>query len=169
MNILIFHIIKQLTDIQKGKIWIGENFNIKLKNVHPEIAFKRPSPTLHAFAEIISHLTVWRNETILKIKTGKGSIIDDLEDNWFGIEHLKKIGWDHLLTDFNNSLEELIQLLESKNDAFLNEIYYDTDYKRDCDYLFLIEGMLHHDIYHLGQIGIVLKMIKKETHKLKII
>lgn len=164
MNILMNHIIKQLKEIQEGKIWIGENFNKKLKNLTSEIAFTRPISTLHSVAEIVSHLTVWRQETILKINTGEGSITDDLEANWYEVQQLKKIGWNQLITDFNKSSIELIQLLETKDDSFLEQIYFDTDYKKNYPYSFVIEGMLHHDIYHLGQIGILLKLIQEDKN-----
>lgn len=164
MNILMNHIIKQLKEIQEGKIWIGENFNKKLKNLTSEIAFTRPISTLHSVAEIVSHLTVWRQETILKINTGEGSITDDLEANWYEVQQLKKIGWNQLITDFNKSSNELIQLLETKDDSFLEQIYFDTDYKKNYPYSFVIEGMLHHDIYHLGQIGILLKLIQEDKN-----
>jgi len=164
MNILMNHIIKQLKEIQEGKIWIGENFNKKLKNLTSEIAFTRPISTLHSVAEIVSHLTVWRQETILKINTGEGSITDDLEANWYEVQQLKKIGWNQLITDFNKSSTELIQLLKTKDDSFLEQIYFDTDYKKNYPYSFVIEGMLHHDIYHLGQIGILLKLIQEDKN-----
>ena len=31
----------------------------------------------HSVAETLSHLTVWRNESLLKISTGEGSITDN--------------------------------------------------------------------------------------------
>lgn len=166
MNVLINNSIKQLKDIQNGKIWIGENFNKKLKNLTSETVFISPVGNLHSIAEIISHLTIWRQETILKIKTGKGNITDDLEDNWFGIEKLQKIGWNQIVTNYNDSLTELIQLLKTKNDTFLDEIYFDTDYKGEYPYSFVINGILHHDIYHLGQIGIILKLLNEEKNSI---
>jgi len=71
MKTLINNIKKQLNEVQEGKIWIGENFKKKLDTISEDEAFTRPIPTLHSVAELISHLTVWRKETILKIKTGK--------------------------------------------------------------------------------------------------
>lgn len=159
MNYLINHIISQLENIQNGKIWIGENFQKKLKLVTNKNAFLRPEIHMHSVAEIISHLTIWRKETILKIKTGEGSLTDDLEDNWFGNEQLIKLGWPHILNNFKTTSTKLIEILKQKEDSFLDEIYYDTDYKSRYKYLFVIEGMLHHDLYHLGQLGIVIKLL----------
>jgi len=164
VKILINNTILQLKNLQHGNIWIGENFHKKLKNITSETAFIQPIASLHSVAEIISHLTVWRQESILKIKTGEGSITDGLEDNWFGNEQLQKIGWKKILENYNQSLNEIIELLETKNDSFLQEIYYDTDYKGNYPYQFLIEGMLHHDLYHLGQLGIILKLINEKNN-----
>ncbi|MFS4447350.1 hypothetical protein [Maribacter sp. 2307UL18-2] len=81
MKLLIDNRIVQLRDVQEGKNWMGPNFNKKLALITQDSAFVRPKPNLHSIAEIISHLTTWRKETILKIKTGKGSITDDGEAN----------------------------------------------------------------------------------------
>ncbi len=159
MKTLINNFIKQLKEIQDGQIWLNVSFKKKLDLLDEKEVFKRPIPKLHSVAELISHLTFWRNEAILKIKTKKGLLTDESEENWLTIEQLKKIGWEKIQADYNNSLSEIILLLEQKDDSFLYETYYDNDYKDDYKYLFLIEGMLHHDIYHLGQIGMLTKLL----------
>lgn len=161
MKILIEHIIQQLLDNQNGKVWIGTNFNKKLAKVDEYNAFIRPKSDLHSVAEIISHLTTWQNETILKIKTGKGSLTDDCEENWYSNEYLKSKTWTTILNEYKSSLSELIALLKTKNDSFLKEQYYDTDFKGFYPYSFVINGMLHHNIYHLGQLGIIIKYLEK--------
>ena len=161
MQILIQHISKQLEDIQNGKNWIGSSFDSKLSSIDEELIFTRPSSNLHSIAEIISHLTLWRNEAILKIKTGKGSKTDDCEENWLSIDALKNKGWEIIKNEYDSSLTELLSLLKHKEDTFLNETYYDNDFKGIYTYNFLINGMLHHDIYHLGQLGIIIKYLKK--------
>jgi len=160
MKYLIENIIRQLEEVQNGKLWIGSNFDSKLSQVDEKSVFLRPLESLHSVAEIISHLTLWRKETILKIKTGKGSKTDDCEENWLSNDKLKILGWDKIKSEYDNTLSELIDLLKSKDDEFLNEHYYDTDFKDNYDYRFVINGMLHHDIYHLGQLGIIIKYLK---------
>ena len=70
LNSLIF----QLKETKSGKPWIGSSFDRKLSTLNNEEFFRRPLPNLHSVAELISHLTIWRKETVLKIKTGEGSI-----------------------------------------------------------------------------------------------
>ena len=160
MNSLINHIIEQLLEIQNGKIWIGSNYESKLEGVDNNLVFSRPLKDLHSIAELISHLTLWRHEAMLKIKTGKGNKTDDCEENWLTNDKLKTIGWSKIKSNYDKTLHDLIALLRLKNDDFLSEKYYDTDFKGYYTYKWLLNGMVQHDVYHLGQIGIVIKYLK---------
>ncbi len=162
MKYQIASIIQQLEDVQYGKLWIGSTFSSKLDQINEQSVFLRPHKNLHSIAEIVSHLTLWRKETILKIQTGTGSKTDDCEENWLASEVLKIKGWATIKSEYDTTLSELIRLLKSKDDTFLNELYYDTDFKGTYEYRFVIQGMLHHDIYHLGQLGIIIKYLKEE-------
>jgi len=162
MKVLIPYIIKELLDNQKGKVWVGATFHKKLATINEKNAFIRPLPDLHSVAEIISHLTTWQKETILKIKTGEGRLTDDAEENWYSNEKLKEKTWSIVLNEYQTSLAALITLLETKEDSFLKEQYYDTDFKGYYPYSFIINGMLHHNIYHLGQLGIIVKYLKQQ-------
>ena len=161
MNTLINYIVAQLQEIQNGKLWIGSSYTGKMNAVDKELVFKRPIEDLHSIAEIYSHVTLWRNEAILKINTGKGSKTDDCEENWLSNEKLKIKGWSKIKFEYDNSLLELINVLKEKEDTFLDKEYYDTDFKGMYPYRFLLNGMLHHDIYHLGQLGIIIKYLHK--------
>ncbi|MBX2871449.1 MAG: DinB family protein [Saprospiraceae bacterium] len=161
MQLLIKHIIEQLLNNQKGKAWIGSTYDSKLNVVNDENAFIRPLPDLHSVAEIISHLTSWQKETVLKIQTGIGHLTDDSEENWYSNEKLKEKKWATIWKEYQASLAEIIALLRSKEDSFLEEPYYDTDFKGNYPYSFVINGMLHHNLYHLGQLGIIVKYLKK--------
>lgn len=150
-------IIEQLDQVQNGYLWIGTNYTKMLAQVDDNSAFIRPTKYLHSVAEIISHLTMWRKETILKINTGKGSKTDDCEENWLSNDKLQVPGWNAIKSEYDNTQKELIALLKTKDDGLLNTKYYDTDFAGYYPYSFAIYGMLHHDLYHLGQLGIILR------------
>ena len=114
MKVLIENIIHQLEEVQNGKLWIGSNFTRKLNQIDEQTVFTRPIKDLHSVAEIISHLTLWRKETILKIKTGKGSKTDDCEENWLTNEKLRVKGWNSIKTEYDRTLSELIDLLKMR-------------------------------------------------------
>jgi len=162
MNILIKNLLVQMEQIHKGKNWIGTNFQTII-NPLSENDFFYQAKNMHSAAEIISHLNIWREETILKITTGEGSITDDDPINWKSNEELKSMGKERVLLAYNNSLKELFYQLKDKSDPFLDEIYYDTDFKDYYTYSFLLNGMLQHDLYHLGQLALILKLLNLNT------
>lgn len=158
---VINYIIQQLLEIQNGKLWMGENFEKKINSITEEEAFIKPSPIMHSVAELIAHLTAWSNDAILKIRNGIGELRDNSEQNWPDNNNLKESGWNTIIQNYQESLSQVIGLLKDKDDYFLKEKYYDQDFKGEFEYSFAIDGILHHNIYHLGQIGTVIKLIKE--------
>ena len=159
---VINHTVQQLQEIHNGKLWMGDNFQKKIQSISSDDAFKRPLPNLHSPAELIAHLTVWRKDAILKIKEGKGQLLDSDPANWMSNSELMKIGWRQLIQEYEESLLAIVDLLQNKSDSFLEEKYEDQDFQGVYNYSFLINGILHHDLYHLGQLGIVIKLIKEQ-------
>ena len=163
MSLIIDHIIAQLIQIQRGKNWIGVSFEQKINSLTEDQFFYQPNH-LHSIAEIVSHLTTWRKETIIKLETGKGTITDDHPSNWQSVGALKAVGKHQLVRKYEESLVQLIRQLKNKNDTFLNESYFDTDFKAYYPYSFVVNGMLQHDLYHLGQIGLLIKLQEVNIH-----
>lgn len=161
MNKQIKSIIRQLTEVHNGLIWAGTSYNKKLSQLKENQMFDRPLPSVHSIAEIIAHIISWRKDTILKIKTGRGELTDTHPENWRSNDELKAIGWEKIQEEDKSTLRELLELLQDKDDPFLDETYYDPEFGGNYPYSFVLEGMLHHDIYHLGQIGLVIKLLKK--------
>ncbi|WP_057936612.1 DinB family protein [Algoriphagus resistens] len=163
---VINYIIGQLLKVQNGKLWVGDNLEKKISSITAQEAFTKPSPATHSVAELIAHLTAWNNDTILKIRNGIGELRDSDGQNWPDNDELKKAGLNTVIQDYRESVSQVVELLKNKDDSFLKEKYYDQDFKSEFDYSFAINGMLHHTIYHLGQMGILIKLIKERQNSL---
>jgi uncharacterized damage-inducible protein DinB len=155
-NVLIKNIVKQLQDVQDGDLWLDETFAKKIDLLTEEQALTRPIPEMHSVAEIISHLLEWRKGCMLKLQDKKSSLTVESPEDWKSNDELKKIGWKKLKEDFYASQYHLIRFIEVKDDSFLIQKYLDTA----DTFQYFLEGMIHHDFYHLGQIGIVVKLLK---------
>ena len=153
-NKLIKNIIQQFQDIQNQEIWLDENFEKKIEGISEKQAFQQPLPELHSVAELISHLLEWRKESILRLNGQDAKLTVESPENWRTNEELKLIGWEKLKSDFYNSWKELTKLIESQPDDYLK-----NKSKDGYEFKYLIEGLIHHDLYHLGQIGITIKFL----------
>lgn len=157
------HIIHELGNIQSGKLWMGASYDKKLSMLSAEEGFKKPLPTVHSVAQILAHLTAWSDDLILKINNGTGQLMDQDDLNWPENDVLQERGWDHIVRRYYESIEAVITLLETKDDSFLSTTYYDQDFKSDCKYSFAVVGLLQHNIYHLGQLGLIIKLVREAT------
>ena len=62
------------------------------------------------------------------------------------------------MAQFKVTHDLIIDLLDTKGDKFLSE---DVDY-REYNFRFLLHGIIQHDIYHIGQIAYLKKLLCKE-------
>ena len=155
-QVLIKNIVRQLHQIQEGSLWFDQCFKDKIDRLSDSEALTRPIPQVHSVAEHISHMLEWRKECMIRFKGLKTELMNS-PDDWKDNTELSKTGWTELKNAFYNSQSELIRLMESQDDSYLETKFLDTDY----NFHYLIEGIIHHDLYHLGQIGVTIKLLKK--------
>jgi hypothetical protein len=154
-NTRIKDYIKQLKQLYNGGSWQGESFKEKLKPINEKKAFARPLPDIHSVAELVWHCIYWRTTLIKNMQGEKGyrdATVDQL--NFLPLDELQSKGWKNLRNELEQSQQILIELLSVQTDSFLL-----TEFKKDHLFESLVEGIIHHDIYHLGQLGIVIKML----------
>lgn len=157
-RILIEDIIRQLNNLQEGSLWFDQSFKDKFDKLPDESAFTRPLPEIHSVAEHVSHMLAWRKECVLRFKGGKTELMNAPTD-WIDNTELRKLGWTNLKNALYDSRKELIELFANQDDAYLETRFRDTEY----NFHYLIEGIIQHDLYHLGQIGVTIKLLKAKT------
>jgi hypothetical protein len=67
----------------------------------------------------------------------------------------KTHSWKKGLAEFKAIHKKIITLLEKKDDLFLKE---KVDYRK-YNFRFLLNGLIQHNIYHLGQVAYVKKLL----------
>lgn len=154
-NTRIKAFIKQLQQLYYGGNWLDEDIEKKLKHVNEENAFVKPEGYIHSIAEVTSHILEWRKELIERLAVGRHARLTmESPNNWLPNDTLKKQGWAYLKDGLEKSQLELIALLEKKDDDFLANKWVGDD-----TYEWLLIGLIEHDAYHLGQIGLIYKQI----------
>lgn len=154
-NNIIKGIIRQLQDNLDGNNWLDESFKKKIEGIDEKLVFYRPIPEVHSVAELIGHITIWRTESMKKLQGIESSLTMESPENWRTNEELRKIGWQKLKSDLFSSQIDLINMIKNRTDKYLEQNHYAPGYS----YHYIIEGLIHHDIYHLGQLGITLKLL----------
>ncbi len=158
-QVLIKNIVRQLHEIQEGSLWFDQCFKDKIDSLSDSEALTSPLPQVHSVAEHVSHMLEWRKECMIRFKGLRTELMNS-PDDWKDNAELSKIGWADLKNAFYNSQSELIRLMESQDDTYLETKFLHTDY----NFHYLIEGIIHHDLYHLGQIGVTIKLLKNTSN-----
>lgn len=156
-QVLIKNIIRQLNEIQEGSLWFDQCFKDKIGTLSDAEAFTRPTPQVHSVAEHISHILEWRKECLLRFK-GQRTDLMNSPDDWKDNMELQKMGWANLKNLLYESTATLINALQNQDDSYLETMFADTDY----NFHYIIEGIIQHDLYHLGQIGVTIKLLNKK-------
>lgn len=139
---------------ESEEAWHGPSLVAALRDVSPAVAEARLTPNTHSIAEIVYHLTTWRIFVARKLQGDKEFDVRTPDKDWkvFGV--VDDFEWETLQMELSLSQDELITLLEQmEDDSYLEEIVPGRNYS----YYTLLHGMIHHDLYHAGQISLVKK------------
>lgn len=153
----IENIINQLKESFNGDPWFGRSVVALLNEVDEELAFQKPSGQ-HSMLELLWHMIVWREFTISRIKPSGKSIAYFEEADWQKLDHSDKSLWQQGLQRLHQTQEELINVLQGLDDLILDKTVADRNY----DFRKLLYGIVQHDIYHLGQIAYITKMLRSK-------
>lgn len=160
MNSKITLIRKQLWQIYEGGNWLEESFSKKLDHLPVALAFVRPAPNIHSVAELVWHCTYWRRVNLQRL-AGNAAYRDATveTENFLPLEVLQRTGWEVLKSYLDSTQDLLLEELSDKDDLYLLR-----EYESGKSYEFILAGTIEHDAYHLGQIGLVIRMLKEAGH-----
>ncbi len=148
-------LIDRLNDAFRGKTWYGISFIDKVNDIDWTIVNKTPFESANSIAKLVKHCMNWRYFAIEKLN---GNATFDIELNtpqdWTEITITSQKDWTDLVTELKRTQQGITTILSTKNDAFLDKTVPGKPY----NFLYLIEGVIQHDVYHLGQIAIVEKL-----------
>lgn len=152
----INHLIEQLKDTYEGEPWFGRNAKQLIGEIEEDKAFAKPNGQ-HSLLELVWHMTTWREFTINCLQPAPGLDLKHFEQlDWRQLDHDNKALWQEGLQQFHATQQRLISVLEQQDDAILDENVKERNY----NFRKLITGIIQHDIYHLGQIAYIVKMLK---------
>ena len=149
MNNEIKSIISSLQNTLDGHPWYGRAVYELLEEVNESKVYIKPNDSSHSLIDLLYHMVTWAEFTQSRIE--KKSIEDmaafDALD-WRSIDPTTHT-WQNGLAALKAAHTSIIEHLQIRKDIFLEEI---VDYRK-YNFRFLINGLIQHNIYHLGQIA----------------
>lgn len=154
MNKELQSIIRNLENVMHGQPWYGDAVVPMLKKIHPAVVYINP-PNSHAAIEILYHMIAWMHFTVDAVNgiINEGEV-GAIPQNWRGIDP-KVHTWNAALEELEQTHSELIAALQTKDDSLLSQKLANREY----NYHFLLNGLMQHNIYHLGQIAFLKNLL----------
>ncbi len=155
MNQEIQSIINRIETVNSGEPWFGRAVFIIMEEVDPAKVFEKPNGAPHSLIDLLYHMITWADFTLKRLEKDTIRDLKAAEElDWRKIDP-KQHSWKKGLKEFKAIHKKIVSLLKKKEDEFLNE---KVDYRK-YNYRFLLNGMIEHNIYHLGQIAYLKKTL----------
>lgn len=102
----------------------------------------------HSILELVAHMTAWRNFVCEKLEGNADYDIVSDEMNF-----PKGKTWTETLKELKKSQQRLLKTLENTPVERLEEVVPGRPFK----FRIMLHGIIHHDLYHTGQIVLIKK------------
>jgi uncharacterized damage-inducible protein DinB len=143
-------LIDQIQATYSGNAWHGSNIIDTLKDIDYIEARNRVIAERHTIWELVDHMAVWL-EVPTKILLEKKDYHDlPYEINWKPMGNTQE-DWENTVKRLERAIDNIISVIADTPRAIFDEKVLD----RKFTYRTMLNGALHHNLYHLGQIAIL--------------
>lgn len=145
----INRIISTLRKTFEKNAWHGPAVKEVLQDITTETA-TRKLPNVHSIVELVAHMTAWRIFVIQKLQGNETYKVTDEMNFPHGNE------WTAVLQQLDASQHDLLKTIETFPADTLKELVPHGEHK--YTFYTLLHGIIHHDLYHIGQIALLKKL-----------
>ena len=146
-------LLADFENVFSGEPWYGESVLTILEGISSEQAMK-PVGGRRIYT-LLLHMLAWRTYLLRQLQ---GETDYDIETNsvvdWPTYQNEGAAFWPRAVTSLKESQQHILTLLRS----FSEEQLMETVPRRIFSFAFLVNGVIQHDVYHLGQIALLKKL-----------
>jgi uncharacterized damage-inducible protein DinB len=156
MNTEILNIAEQLKDVYEGEPWFGRNAKALLQDAGAVDVFHKLNGQ-HSILELLWHVITWRDFTLSRLQPSSVQNSRYFEQQDWQLSNVTNTNlWHDGLKKLELTQMELVDVLQQQKDSLLVQ----TVPERTYTFRTLLYGIVQHDIYHLGQIAYITKLLK---------
>jgi len=156
MNKETQYIIKSFESALSGRPWFGRGVYEILGEIDESVVKMKPNNNSHSLLELLWHMNTWAEFVLANLE---GRTIDDLKaiekNDWRELDPVEH-SWKNGMNELKSIHGQIIAALSKKDDdGFLSDMVPTRQY----NFRFMLNGLVQHNIYHLGQIAYIKKML----------
>lgn len=135
-----------------GDAWYGDPVWKILDGIDARMAAARPIAAAHSIWQLVKHMAFWER---IGVQRAAGPVVPDETQNFPEQPVLDEAKWQQTLDEFRETNREFRALLEGLDPARLDQPTGEGKRSLRVELL----GVLHHHIYHVGQIALLKKAL----------
>jgi uncharacterized damage-inducible protein DinB len=145
-------LVKEMQDAFHGPSWHGPAVLEALKDVDAKMASARPIKNGHTIWELVLHMACWKDVGRWRLE-GNDHIPTD-EENFPSVSNRSDAAWERAQQTLITAHEKLVKAVEGATANKLEECFPEGP----LSHFTRLYGVIHHDLYHTGQIALLKKM-----------
>lgn len=149
-------IADQMRRAWTGDAWHGASLAELLADVTAAEACAKPVAGGHSIWELVNHIAVWEDAARRRLGGDAAVIEISTDEDWPPVRDTGAAAWAAARAHLARTQEALHRAVAAMPDARLDEITPGHDYTLYV----LLHGVVQHDLYHGGQIGIVKRALR---------
>jgi len=142
-----------LRSVYRGPAWHGPSISENLEGIAAPQAASHPIPGAHSIWELVHHVIAWERE-VAQFLAGKPHVTMHGEDDWPPVKDTSEEAWEKTIADLCASHMALAAAIKGFSEDDLEEIVPG----RDFPWSVVLHGIVHHSLYHSGQIAMLKKI-----------
>ena len=144
----IVHITSLIRKTFDKNAWHGPAVREVLHDITPQQALQK-LPNTHNIIELVAHMTAWRVFTVKKLQ---GDTTYQINDE---LNFPSTADWPKAVQLLDDSQTALLKAVENFPVEKLRDLVPHATHR--YTFYTLLHGIVHHDLYHLGQIVLIKK------------
>jgi uncharacterized damage-inducible protein DinB len=147
--------------IMSGDPWHGPSVKKVLDGVTAETAAKKPLPHAHSIWELVIHMTGWTREVAARLGGRKAQ--EPAAGDWPEIGEPTDARWREAQAALFTAHRELAQAIRGVDSTTLPRPvldFRDNALGTGLSHYLTLHGLVHHTVYHSGQIAILRRALE---------
>lgn len=156
----VLRLAEQVGAALSGPAWHGASLEENLAGLTAEQAAARPVADAHSIWELVLHLTAWTGEVTRRL--GGAAPAAPAEGDWPAVGAVSPRAWTDARARLRSAHEALVEAVRRCPPERWTERVggeRDAPLGTGVSYAEMVQGLLQHDAYHGGQIGLLRKAL----------
>jgi len=150
-------IADQMRRAWSGDAWLGTSLAELLADVTAAEACAKPVVGAHSIWELVNHIAVWEDAARRRVEGNPARIEISSDEDWPPVRDTSEAAWNAARAHLARTQDALVAAVAAISDTRLDEIIGSA---HDQTLYVLLHGVVQHDTYHGGQIGILKRALR---------